>query len=476
MIKISLNLTLIALTAILSSCILFKPDFKKNRYGVLPERFSLYQSLYQKEKYLPGSWWETFSAPELNYLVKEALSSNFSLKKAWARLDQVKASAVKMGSYLYPELNVTADYAHTYQKSDFSSHTERTGIDHYSLGVASSYEIDLWGRIRSEREAAKLDAEAAREDLNSAAMTLAAEVTIHWLNIISQKMQKDLLKKQLQTNKFFLELMELRYRKSLASALDVFQQKQILHQIEAAIPLVEARKQILFNELALLLGKSPYQCNEIKSISLPEIGKIPGTGIPVDLLANRPDVRSSGLRLKASDWQVSAAIADRLPAIRLTARASYGAEDINSLFDNWIRNLTAGLAGPVFDGRRRTAEVDRARAVAEERLASYKYTVLNAVKEVENALVQEEMQKKHIKALELQLHSAGRALVEARERYKKGIIDYLPVLTQILAVQRLERELIIKRTILVVYRVNLYRALGGDWTDKLDKEGLKNES
>jgi len=466
------NLTLIVLTAMLSSCVLFKPDFKKNRPGVLPEKFSLYKN----GKYLPGSWWETFSAPELNYLIQEALSDNFSLKEAWARLDQVKASAVKMGSYLYPDLNVTADYTHTYQKSDIFSHTERTSVDHYSLGIASSYEIDLWGRIRSDREAAKLDTEAARENLNSAAMTLAAEVTVHWLNIISQKMQKDLLEKQLQTNKFFLELIELRYRKSLASALDVFQQKQILHQIEAAIPLVKARKQVLFNELALLLGKSPYQCNEIKGISLPAIGNIPGTGIPVDLLANRPDVRSSGLRLKASDWQVSAALADRLPAIRLTARASYGAEDIDSLFDNWIQNLTAGLVGPVFDGRRRAAEVNRVRAVAEERLASYKYTVLNAVKEVENSLVQEEMQKKHIKALELQLHAAGRALVEARERYKKGIIDYLPVLTQILAVQRLERELITKRTILVVYRVNLYRALGGDWTDELDREGLNNES
>ncbi|MBL0700642.1 MAG: efflux transporter outer membrane subunit [Desulfosarcina sp.] len=469
--KFFFNLTLILLTVMLSSCVVFKPDLKKNRPGVLPEKFSLYKN----GKYFSGSWWETFSVPELNYLIQEALSDNFSLKEAWARLDQVKASAVKRGSYLYPDLNVTADYTHTYQKSDIFSHTERTSVDNYSLGIASSYEIDLWGRIRSDLEAAKLDAEAAREDLNSAAMTLAAEVTMHWLNIIAQKMQKDLLEKQLQTNKFFLELMELRYRKSLASALDVFQQRQILYQIEAAIPLVDARKQVLFNELALLLGKSTYQCNEIKGLSLPVIGNIPDTGIPVDLLANRPDVRSSGLRLKASDWQVSAARADRLPAIRLTARASYGSDDIDRLFDNWIRNLAAGLVGPVFDGRRRTAEVNRVRAVAEERLASYKYTVLNAVKEVENSLVQEEMHKKHIKALELQLHAAGRALVEARERYKKGIIDYLPVLTQILAVQRLERELITQRTILVVYRVNLYRALGGDWTDELNREGLNNE-
>ncbi len=413
--------------------------------------------------------------PELNHLIQEALSDNFSLQKAWARFDQMRASAARSGSYLYPEINIVSDYTHTYQKTDILSHTERSSVDNYSLGIASSYEIDLWGRIRSYRTAAELDAAAAREDLNSAAMTLAAEVTIHWLNIISQNMQKNLLEKQLQTNKFILELIELRYRKSLASALDVFQQRQILYKIEAAIPLIDAKKNVLMHELALLLGKSPYYFDDIKTVSLPITGNLPNTGVPSDLLANRPDVRSSGLRLKASDWQISAARADRLPAIRLTARASYGAEDINSLFDNWIRNLAASLTGPVFDGRRRAAEVDRVMAVAEERLAEYKYTVLNAVKEVENALVQEKMQKKHISALELQLDTAGKAMAEASERYKKGIIDYLPVLTEILAVQRLEQELIIQRTILVVYRVNLYRALGGDWTDKLAKKGFNNE-
>ncbi len=469
--KVYSHSAIILFAAMLAACIPFKPDFKKNDSLSLPEKFSL----YKVGQSMPAEWWKTFSDKELNNLVKTALSKNFSLKEAWARLDQMKASAVKTGSYLYPELNLTADYAHTYRKSDILSNTRRTTVNNYAAGVAANYEIDLWGRIRSNIEAAELDAEAAREDLNSAAMTLAAEVTLHWLNIISRKMQKNLLQKQLQTNKFFLELMELRYRKSMASALDVFQQRQTLHKIEAAIPLIEAGKQVLIHELALLLGQTSGHRNKIKRSDLPAIGNLPATGIPADLLANRPDVRSSGLRLKASDWHISAAMADRLPAIRLTAAAAYGAEDIDSLFDNWIRNLAAGLAGPIIDGRRRTAEVDRVRAVAEERLAEYRHTVLKAVKEVENALIQEEMQHKHIKALELQLQAADRTLIEAREQYKKGIIDYLPVLTATLASQRLEQELIIQRTQLVVYRINLYRSLGGDWTDALTKEGLNNE-
>ena len=469
--KVYSHSAIILFAAMLAACIPFKPDFKKNKPVSLPEKFSLYKI----GKSTPAEWWKIFSDQELNNLIDTALSKNFSLKEAWARLDQMKASAVKTGSYLYPELNLTADYAHTYSKSDILSNTRRTTVNNYSTGVAANYEIDLWGRIRSNIEAAELDAEAAREDLNSAAMTLAAEVTLHWINIISRKMQKNLLQKQLQTNKFFLELMELRYRKSMASALDVFQQRQTLHKIEAAIPLIEAGKQVLTHELALLLGQTSGHSNKIKGSDLPAIGNLPATGIPADLLANRPDVRSSGLRLKASDWHISAAMADRLPAIRLTAAAAYGAEDIDSLFDNWIRNLAAGLAGPIIDGRRRTAEVDRVHAVAEERLAEYEFTVLKAVKEVENALIQEEMQHKHIKALELQLQAADRTLIEARGQYKKGIIDYLPVLAATLASQSLEQELIIQRTQLVVYRINLYRALGGDWTNALTREGLNNE-
>lgn len=469
--KFFFDLIVIILATALSSCVMFKPDFKKNTPGVVPNQFSF----YQPGEYYPELWWQTFSAPELNSLIREALSDNFSLQGAWARLDQIRASAVKRGSYLYPDLNITSDYIHTYQKSKIPSMTERNTVNYYSLGLASSYEIDLWGRIRSEKAATELDAAATMEDLNSAAMTLAAEVTMHWLNIISQKMQQKLLEQQLQTNNFFLELIELRYRKSLASALDVFQQRQIVHKVEAAIPMVEARKHVLMHEMALLLGKSSYQFSDIKSSKLPVTGELPETGLPVDLLANRPDILSAGLRLKASDWKVEAARADRLPAIRLTAGASYGAEEIDSLFDNWIRNLAASLMGPVFDGKRRAAELDRARAVAAERLAAYRSTVLNAVKEVENALIQEKMQRKHIKALKLQLSAAKRALFAASERYKKGVSDYLPVLTQILAVQRLERELIVQHTMMVIYRVNLYRALGGDWTDKLARGGLNNE-
>jgi outer membrane protein TolC len=151
----------------------------------------------------------------------------------------------------------------------------------------------------------------------------------------------------------------------------------------------------------------------------------------------------------------------------LTGRAGYQADKIDLLFDNWLLNLAAGLTAPLFDGQRRVAEVERTEAVVAERLASYRQTILTAVKEVEDALINERKLREHIKGLEAQLTAAQNALDQAGLRYRNGLNDYLPVLTQLVTVQDLERDLIRRKAELLIARVSLYRALGGTWTESL---------
>jgi len=233
---------------------------------------------------------------------------------------------------------------------------------------------------------------------------------------------------------------------------------------------VEAQEQLLLHELALLLGKPPRTPLKISRETMPVPQPIPATGLPADLLSNRPDVRAAGLRLRAADWQVSAARANRLPTISLSATGSFGAADLALLFQNWILSLAGNLVTALMDGNRRAAEVDRSRAVADENLVFYKETVLKAIKDVENAIISEKKQKEHIDSLEIEIDAARKALVEARERYLKGIDDYLPVLTQIQTVQKLERDLVQQQAVLNVYRISLYRALGGSWTMALQPD------
>jgi multidrug efflux system outer membrane protein len=449
-------------------CSPFRPKIRESPEGELPPTFSLYTS----EREGPNNWWEEFEDPELNALVQEALFDSFTLKGAWARLNQAKSLAVQAGSDLYPQLSLTAGGSYSRQRTeDDAKKVMRKTIKDFSLGLAGSYELDLWGKIRSEREAALLEATASLEDFYTAAMTLSAEVTERWISIISQRMQKRLLKKQLETNQTYLELIELRFQKAMVSALDVYQQRQVVAEIKAQIPLVEAQEQLLLHEIALLLGKPPRTSIKISRETMPVLGVVPATGLPADLLSNRPDVRAAGLRLRAADWQVSAARANRLPTISLSATGSFSAADLALLFQNWIFSLAGNLVTALIDGNRRAAEVDRTRAVADENLLFYKETVLKAIKDVENALVSETKQQEHIDALLIEIDAARKALVEARERYLKGIDDYLPVLTQIQTVQKLDRDLVQQQAVLVVDRVSLYRALGGSWTTALQPNG-----
>jgi len=447
---------------LVASCSPFKPQARQSPAGELPRTFSLYTA----ESEPLSRWWEVFNDPDLNALITQALTDNLTIKEAWSRLNQARALAVQAGAALYPDLTGTGRASFTRERTGNGSRKTLSNQDH-SLGIISSYELDLWGRIRSGRESALLEVTASREDLNTVAMTLAAEVANRWINIISQRMQKRLLESQLQANLTYLELIELRFRKAMVSALDVYQQKQIVDDVRAEIPLVEAQEQLLRHELALLLGKPPQTVLNISREDLPEPVGIPATGLPSDLLSARPDLRAAGMRLWAAEWQVAAARANRLPAISLTGQARYGDGDLDVLFDNWLLSLAGNLTAPIFDGRRRAAEVDRSLAVVDENLAAYRQTVLTAIKEVEDALISESKRQEHIKGLEKVLDTARKALKQAGNRYRNGLTDYLPVLTQLLTVQGLERDLIQQQTNLVGARISLYRALGGTWTDSL---------
>jgi len=406
-------LLLMLVLSMVAACNPFRPQKRISPAGELPKTFSLYAPGPER----PDRWWDSFEDPELNTLIEEALSGSFTLKEAWARLNQAKALTVQAGSALYPDLNLNMEAYRARKSSKGDSGLQNislsrggTGstsntIEDYFIGLVSSYELDLWGRIRSEREAVRLTEVATREDLNTAAMSLAAEVTQRWANIISQRMQKHLLEKQLQTNRIYLELVELRFRKAMVSALDVYQQKQVVERLKAEIPLAEAQEQLLLHELALLLGKPPRTGLKISRDSLPVPDQVPSTGLPADLLAARP--------------------------------------------------------------------VERTRAVVDERLWAYKRTVLTAIKEVEDALIIEEKQREHIAAVKLQIDAARKALNEAGERYLKGLNDYLPVLTQLISVQDLERNLIRRQAELLIARVSLFRSLGGTWMNELHpNEGL----
>lgn len=457
-------ISLICIPLLVTSCAVFAPDDRSELNGQLPQNFSLYS---EEASDTLNRWWESFQSPELNLLIEEALTNSPSIQQTRARLAQAEAIAVQAGAARVPAVGYDGGASATR-----TSATDNTA-EYYSLGLNASYELDLWGRVKSQAEAAALDREASREQLNTAMITLASQVASRWSAILSQRLQLEVIRNQLTSNETSLELIELRFRKSLSSALDVYQQRQTVAGTASAIPLAELREELLNNEMAALLGRTDMHSLSITERELPLIEDLPVIGIPADVLANRPDVRQAGLQLQSADWSVSAARADRLPAIRLSASADYSSNSAGSLFDDWIANLAGSLTGPIFDGGRRKAEVERTRAVVDERLAAYRETVITAIKEVEDALISEQKQREYLGSIDQRLEAAQRSYGESINRYRNGLIDYTTVLIQLNTLQTLERDRVAALYELIQYRINLYRALGGTWPNELSYS--KNE-
>ncbi|MEA2069201.1 MAG: TolC family protein, partial [Verrucomicrobiota bacterium] len=287
---------------LLSSCAIYAPDERGELDRNLPEQFSLYS---EDAPDSANRWWESFQSLELNALIDEALANSPTLQQAWAKLAQAEALAIKAGAARYPALDYSGSAASTKQRTTSGQNPGTDSFNNFGLGLGAGYEVDLWGRIKSQTEAAALDREASREQLNTAAITLASQTALRWTGIVAQRLQTELIHRQLEANKTSMELIELRFRKSLATALDVYQQRQSVAGTESRIPLAELREQLLRNELAVLLGRADFQSLEIADTHLPTLGTLPSIGIPADMLANRPDVRQAGLSLQSADWTVS---------------------------------------------------------------------------------------------------------------------------------------------------------------------------
>ncbi|HKL00760.1 MAG TPA: efflux transporter outer membrane subunit [Desulfotignum sp.] len=402
-------------------------------------------------------WWEQFNSPELNQLVTRALTHNFSIREARARLEQAASLAATKKADALPLITLETGYNRTQTDQD------NTTFSTYSLGPAAAYEVDLWGRIHAGVTASSLTARATASDLETAAMTVAAEVARTWVDLITAKEQLARVKKQLELNTMVRDLLELRFGKSMSSALDILQQREIVAQTQAKIPPLENRIQQLQASVNLLLGQTSGTGLTITGDLPAALPKLPHNGLPANLLALRPDVRARGLRLLAADWDAAAARTLRLPDLVLTGNFLFQDNALDLLLNNWILTLGARLAGTVFDGGQKKALSRQADAVAAERLAAYEKVVYTAIAEVETSLAAEKHQQEHILLLTAQLETARQALAEARRRYIKGLDPFIPFLTEQLNVQELEIRLLEQTAVLIKNRITLYRALGGDW-------------
>lgn len=423
-------------------------------------------------------WWRQMGDPTLNALIEEALRRNQGVRAGWARVRQARYIANQVRAARMPQIGVQGDYTIGREIQVFGEFEFQNATG--SLPI--SYEVDLFARRARDHQGAKLDAQAARLDQEALAITISAEVAEAWFDSINARIEVAVVQEQLETDLKFLELVELRYREGLNSAVDVHQQRQRVASQRALLALADGQTDLTDQRLSVLLGEAPGRRFPVDDKALPDIGPTPDIEAPASLLEARPDIRAVQRRVEAEDRRVAAAVGARLPVITLGFTPGYKwlqftgedrdptsptvGQDVTNSANGLVWNAGAQLSVPLFDGIAGWSAIKAQRAVLDQLMEQYAETILAGLIEVESTLVLERQERLRIQFLEDEFRLANITLEATRDRYRAGLSDFLPVLTALATRQRSELQLVAARRQLVSYRVQLYRALGGAWPEE----------
>jgi multidrug efflux system outer membrane protein len=456
---------------VMGACFQVGPKYHRPGIGTpVPDRFEQASA----ETSLPppdGRWWEAFGNPELNRMVDDALKNNLDLRKTAARILELRAEVVRSRADRFPFLGFEGEIQKQRQTitvvGDESQIAGRhITTDSYSLTFPASFEVDLWGRLASEQDAAAFDLLEAEENRRTLAQTVVADTIALYLEMESLERRIQVTEQSIDNYRRSLKLVRRRYERGLAPILDLVQARRILAEAKSFLPSMRQELGITQQNLAVLLGRYPetHPARKLPDDYYKRMGPVP-PGLPSGLLLRRPDIRAAENRLKALNSRVGAAKASRFPNITLTGSFGYSSDELDCLLrpeSEWW-NLALGLAQPLFDAGKLKAGQRAAEARYAEGVAEYAKTVLTAFAEVEGALLTRKEQLERRKRVVNFLNEARATQKVAQSRYERGLESYLEVLDAQQTRFQAEEDLVLVDLSIMTNRVTLHRALGGGW-------------
>ena len=409
----------------------------------------------------PGlTWWRDFHAADLDRLMEAAREGNYDLAVAVARLKQADAQATIAGAPLLPQVGANASAERIREQPSYKS-----GTNIYSASLSASYELDFWGQLRDQAEAARLTAAASAFDRETAELTLQSAVAGSYFSLLSLNERIQLAENNLHAAETVLDAYRARFEVGTASALDLAQQENVVATQRAALPpLIEQQRQGR-DALAVLLGRSPEGLAEpegdLKSVRLPGVT----AGLPSGLLQRRPDVQSAEAKLQSANQTVKAAVAAFYPSITLTAQGGGISTSLSDLFkpSGAFYSVIGGISQPIFRGGALEGGKLLAEGQYEEQVATYRKAVISAFADVEDALAAVEQEGRREEADKVVVLTARRAYDIAQAQLYSGTIDILTVLNTQRTLFQAEDELAQARLAHAQAVVSLFKALGGGW-------------
>jgi multidrug efflux system outer membrane protein len=410
---------------------------------------------------LETDWALQLGGARLESLIAEAMAGSFTLAQASARLDQATAVAKAAGGGRWPSLSGSGSASRA-MSNNRADPVRRFRTDQFEVGLSTSWEVDLWGRVRAGALAGVAGAEAAAADYRGARLSLAVAVGQSWFGTLAAGARRDLAAETVRSFEANLETVEERFRRGLTPALDLRLTRANVANARATLFNEERILQTSLRQLEVLLGRYPSGSLEIIG-ELPDVPEAPGAGLPAELLSRRPDLQAAQFRVLQSGYALKESKRSLLPAIRLTAgygRASSELEDIlKDSFDVW--NLIGSLTVPIFEGGRLRAAVAQQAAEQEAAVAAYGEALLQAFREVETGLLGEVLLRQQLEAVQVSAEESIGAQQLAEERYARGLVDIITVLEaqrRAFIARQAELE---ARNALLQNRLSLYLSLGG---------------
>ncbi len=448
-----------------------------DRFEAAPGDTTLPAAAADTAAYDATRWWAAYEDSSLTALVDTALAANLNLEEAQGRVEELAAQFRIARAPLFP--SVTANGQGNYQNQPANTGIggaigggqgpDRFEFTDYQATLGLSYELDFWGRVRSQRTAALSQYFATAADLQTARLSVISQTISTYAQIASLRRQVRLGERTVGLLEERVAVTEDRYARGLVPSFQLYTVRQSLQAAQADQPDLERRLYEAQSRFATLLGRFAGEQRALlpDSMTVPLAPEPVPAGLPADLLMQRPDVRGAALRLEAARQEIGVARAEMLPSLSLTGQGGTQSSKLVDLVDpgQVFASFAAQLTAPLFQGGRLRATLNAAEARYKQQAARYEQTVLTAFQEVKASLVAYEKQRRRYREVERQVDTARDAFQAQRDRYERGVGDALALIDAERTLVQAQTRLAGVGLAVVNARLALHRALGGPWTD-----------
>jgi len=486
--------------SILSGCAL-GPNFKPDVPGEPADSYAATRPTGSQlvAQPVPPDWWDSFNDPILSALEQQAVEQNLDLQAAALRVAESRAQLRIAGASGLPSASANASYmreraspkgilsllgsqspapdsangASPFGSTTVAGSNGSPAYDLFQLGFDASWEIDLWGKARRLREAARADTQSAIYDREAARVTLTAEVAKTYMALRGAEAKLEVIRSNRDTVARGLMIAEHREAEGAATKYDTATAAAQLSTIEASIPSLVQQIATFSNALALLIAAPPHALDEVlsKPAEVPVLPDLVPVGLPSELAERRPDIASAEAALHAATARIGVAKANFYPSISLTGSFGTQGLDISNIPGWGARQYLVGpvMKLPIFQGGRLRGELELTKADQQIAALHYRETVLKAWHEVDDALTAFKTEQDRRDALSNATEQSRVAVAVAERRYREGATAYLSVLIAERSLLSNEADLADSRTASASAMIALYKALGGGWTPPTGK-------